>query len=64
MKFITVAKEAVLSELAIGNKVFMIDKYDERIENVEDIDIIRLACAIRGEGEETQYEFYKKVIVE
>lgn len=66
MKFIAIAiaKERVLSELTIGNKVFMIDKYNECIEDVEDIDIVRLACAIKGEGEETQYEFYKKVIME
>lgn len=63
MKFITISKEAVLCELALGNEVFLIDRYNECIENVKDIDTVALACAIKGDGEETQYEFYKKVIV-
>lgn len=63
MKFITIPKESVLCELALGNEVFLIDRYNGCIENVKDIDTVTLACTIKGDGEETQYEFYKKVIV-
>lgn len=63
MKFIAISKETVLCELALGNEVFLIDRYNECIENVKDIGTVALACAIKGDGEETQYEFYKKVIM-
>lgn len=64
MKFITVPKESVLSELADGHKVLLIDRYAECIDNVEDMEVVELARIIEGDTEETQYEFYKEVITE
>lgn len=64
MEFITIPKESVLSELADGHEVFLIDRYTECIDNVEDIEVVKLACIIECGTEETQYEFYKKVITE
>lgn len=64
MKFITIPKEAVLKELVKDSRVFLIDKYNGTIRNVANLDAITLACAIKGDKscEETQYEFYKKVV--
>lgn len=64
MKFITIPKETVLKELVNDSRVFLIDKYNGTVRNVANLDTITLACAIKCDEncEETQYEFYKKVV--
>lgn len=63
MKFVNIPKEAVLDEIAKGSRVCLIDKYNEVIDGVDEVDINTIAVAIKGDEscEETQYEFYKKV---